>query len=54
MDGESYTIEIKIGEKFRVYQFDNPDIYSKFYDNVTELKNYLDIVQTFDKLLERK
>ncbi len=54
MDGESYTVEIKIGGKFRVYQFDNPDSYSKFYDNVTELKDYLNIVQTFDKLLERK
>lgn len=53
-DGESYTIEIKIGDKFRVYQFDNPDSYSKFYDNVTELKDYLNIVQSFDKLLNRK
>jgi hypothetical protein len=53
-DGESYTVEIKIGDKFRVYQFDNPDSYSKFYDNVSELKDYLDIVQTFDKFLERK
>lgn len=53
-DGESYTVEIKIGGKFRVYQFDNPDSYSKFYDNVTELKDYLNIVQTFDKLLQRK
>lgn len=54
IDGESYTVEIKIGGKFRVYQFDNPDSYSKFYDNVIELKDYLNIVQTFDKLLERK
>jgi len=54
MDGESYTVEIKIGSKFRVYQFDNPESYSKFYDNVIELKDYLNIVQTFDKLLERK
>ncbi len=54
MDGESYTVEIKIGDKFRVYQFDNPDIYSKFYDNVSELKDYLYIVQSFDKCLGRK
>ena len=53
-DGESYTIEIKIGGKFRVYQFDNPDSNSKFYDNVSELKDYLNIVQSFDKLLDRK
>lgn len=54
MDGESYTVEIKIDGKFRVYQFENPDSYSKFYDNVAELKDYLNIVQAFDKLLERK
>ena len=54
MDGESYTVEIKIGDNFRVYQFDNPDSYSKFYDNVLELKDYLNIVQSFDKFLNRK
>ena len=54
MDGESYTVEIKIGDNFRVYQFDNPDSYSKFYDNVLELKDYLNIVQSFDKFLDRK
>lgn len=54
MDGESYTIEIKIGNNFRVYQFSNPESYSKFYDNVTELKDYLKIVQSIDKLLIRK
>jgi hypothetical protein len=54
IDGESYTVEIKIDGKFRVYQFDNPESYSKFYDNVAELKDYLNIVQTFDKLLKRK
>ena len=53
-DGEGYTIEIKIGDKFRVYQFDNPDSYSKFYEDVSELKDYLNIVQTFDKYLDRK
>jgi hypothetical protein len=53
-DGESYTIEIKIGDNFRVYQFNNPDSYSKAYDNVSELKDYLSIVQTFEKSLERK
>ena len=53
-DGEGFTIEIKIGGKFRVYQFYNPESYSKFYNNVSELKDYLKIVQTFDKLLDRK
>ena len=53
-DGESYTIEIRIGSNFRVYQFSNPDSYSKAYENVSELKDYLNIVQSFDKLLDRK
>lgn len=53
MDGESYIVEIKIGGTFRVYQFDNPESYSKFYDNVSELKDYLNIVHTFDKFLAR-
>lgn len=53
MDGESYTVEIKIGGKFRVYQFDNPESYSKFYNDVSELKDYMRIVQTFDKFLAR-
>ena len=53
-DGEGFTIEIKVASKFRVYQFDNPDSYSKFYDNVSELKDYLNIVQSFDKCLSRK
>ena len=53
-DGESYTVEIKIGNKFRVYRFDNPDVYSKFYNKVSELKDYLNIVQTFETHLYRK
>lgn len=53
-DGESYTLEIKIGSNFRVYHFSNPDSYSKAYENVSELKDYLSIVQSFDKLLDRK
>ena len=44
LDGESYTLEIKIGDKFRIYQFDNPESYSKFYDNVPEQNDYLNIV----------
>ncbi len=52
-DGESYTIEIRIGSNFRVYQFSNPDSYSKAYENISEFKDYLNIVQSFDKLLDR-
>jgi len=54
MDRNRYTIEFEIGNKYRIYQFDNPDSYSRFYENIGELKDYLSIVQTFDNLLNRK
>jgi len=54
MDGNSYTIEIKIGSKFRVYQFDNPETYAKYYDNISEYSDYLGIIKTFDNYLQRK
>jgi hypothetical protein len=54
LDGESFIIEIKIGNKFRVYEFDNPEAYSKFYDKVVELKDYLGIVQAFSKLVRQE
>lgn len=49
-DGINYTVEIKIGEKFKVYQFDNPEEYATFYDNVSELQDYVRIVQVFKAL----
>ena len=52
-DGESYTIEIRIGSNYRVYQFSNPDSYAKVYENVSELKDYKNIVQTFDNLYRK-
>lgn len=52
-DGNEYYIEIKIGNKFRVYEFDNPDKYSSYYDNVNEFKDFANIITTFDKNLKR-
>lgn len=49
-DGISYTVEIKIRDKYRVYQFNNPEEYAKFYDNVSELQGYVRIVQIFEEL----
>lgn len=53
-DGYSYTVEFKIGDHFRIYQFYNPDSYARFYDNVDELKNYQAISVMFEKDLIRK
>ena len=53
-DGHSYTVEFKIGDRYRIYDFSNPDNYANFYDNVEELKNYVAIKNIFDKELTRK
>jgi hypothetical protein len=53
-DGYHYTVELKIGEGFRTYDFSNPDTYASFYDNVEELKNYVAITELFEKELTRK
>ena len=50
-DGESYTVEIKVGKDSRIYGFDNPESYAKFYDNVKELKDYVNIIRTFNSNL---
>jgi hypothetical protein len=47
MDGVGYTVEIKIGNKIRIFQFQNPESYSKFYDNVSELKDFATIAEVF-------
>jgi hypothetical protein len=54
LDGHRYTVEFKLGDKFRIYQFDNPDSYARFYNNVPELKNYVAIKDLFQKELTRK
>jgi len=53
MDGFRYTIEFKFGEKFRIYQFHNPETYAKYYDNV-EWKNYISVQNLFENGLVRK
>jgi hypothetical protein len=52
-DGDSYTVEFKLGKHFRIYQFDNPDAFARFYDNVSELKNYVAIKELFQQELTR-
>jgi len=53
MDGYEFTVEFKISDSFRVYQFHNPESYIKYYDNI-ELKDYLSIEKMFEKDLVRK
>jgi hypothetical protein len=51
-DGQSYTVEFKVGKKYRIYTFTNPDIYSKHYDDLQELKDYVAIIDIFNKELK--
>jgi len=51
-DGEGYSIEIKIGNKFRIYEFSSPDLYSKYYTDVNEFKDFLEIVNIFYNYLK--
>lgn len=53
-DGQSYTVEFKIGDKYRVYTFHNPDTFSSFYDDVQELKDFVAIKNIFETELQRK
>ncbi|WP_115375075.1 hypothetical protein [Adhaeribacter pallidiroseus] len=53
-DGKSYTIEFKIGDKFRIYNFSNPETYANFYNDVQELKDYVAIKNIFTEELKRK
>ncbi|WP_439881569.1 hypothetical protein ACSX1A_00130 [Pontibacter sp. MBLB2868] len=53
-DGESYTVEFKIGDNFRIYRFHNPETYSEFYDDMQELKDYVAIVSLFGNQLKRE
>ena len=54
LDGEGYTMEIKIADRYRIYNFDNPDGYAKYYPKVSEFKDYTSIVETMSKWLHRK
>jgi hypothetical protein len=42
-DGYDYMLTFKAGNKFRTYEFSNPDIYREYNDNIKELENYVNI-----------
>lgn len=54
LDGSAYTIEFKVNDVFRIYRFNNPDTYAKFYEDVPELKEYVAIVKIFTEGFKRK
>ena len=50
-DGTCYFIEFKISDKFRRYHYWSPDVYSKHYSSSSELKNFTEIVEIFNTLM---
>ena len=53
VDGDLFTVEMKIADKFRVIKFDNPKIYFNYYPTVPEFSDYLNIVETMNKELTK-
>lgn len=43
-DGYDYSLAFKAGNKFRTYEFSNPEIYHEHNKNVSELENYINII----------
>jgi hypothetical protein len=43
-DGYDYSLSFKAGNKFRTYEFSNPEIYREHNKNVPELENYVNII----------
>ena len=46
-DGAMYSISFKIGKRFRIYSFDNPDICANKFKDILEYKKYNEIVDIF-------
>ena len=43
-DGNEYILTFKAGNKFRSYEFNNPDLYLVSNKKVSELENYVNII----------
>jgi hypothetical protein len=52
LDGQSYAIEFKHLDVYRVYRFNNPDVYKKLYPDIEEFKDYLSIVDIFERMVK--
>ena len=44
-DGYDYMLTFKAGNKFRTYEFSNPEIYREYNDNIKELEHYVNITK---------
>jgi 5-hydroxyisourate hydrolase-like protein (transthyretin family) len=48
-DGICYSIEFKVGDYYRRYNYCNPDDYANFYPQVYELRNFANIFEIFNE-----
>ena len=44
-DGDEYELTFKAGEIIRTYQFKSPLLYRKYYKDIPEFENYINIVE---------
>lgn len=51
-DGQSYSIEFRHGDIYRIYRFNNPNIYSELYPDIQEFKDYCSIVEIFGSMVK--
>jgi hypothetical protein len=53
-DGTDYQLTFKAGDRFRSYEFRNPDIFIKYNKDVPEFANYVNIVEILFNDLKSK
>lgn len=53
-DGYDYTVTFKADNKFRTYEFNNPDIYRRYNNNISELENYVNIINVLFSWLTKE
>ena len=51
-DGQSYEIEFRHLNIYGVYRFNNPDVFSKLYPDIQEFKDYLSILDIFERMVK--
>jgi len=53
-DGTEYQLTFKAGDKFRSYEFQNPEIFTRYNKDIPEFVSYANIVETLFNSLKPK
>lgn len=51
VDGVFYSIEFKIGNRFRKYGYSNPYLFLEYYPQVKELKEFINIIEVLNNFV---